>query len=396
MEAHTYIVGASGSGKTTEILSEAPERGFAFLDKHGEAARRLADSRECIYWRPADLSFPVGFNPLENAPPDDRWKVTAAIVSIFSDIWGLGPETPRLLYYLRASVRLLLDTPGTTLLDIRRVLSDEKYRARLLKKCTDRETRQTWDEFDGKDAKQQAQEIGSLQNKVAALADPLPLRYIFGQPTSTLSIAQIITRGMPLILDLSDIGDEPAAILGAVIINAFKQAADAVGIPERPYRLYIDEFQNFGTSIIATILSESRKRGLFLTLAHQFISQLDEEIRDAVLGNCSTIMSFRIGANDAPIIASAIDWHAEDLMSLAVGRARMRTIYRGRPTVAQLVEVELPDLATGWLDRNIAVTQSRYARTREKVEYDLNKPARQEWARKKRKEKPSDGASASY
>jgi len=297
---HEYIIGASGSGKSTYILSEA-DGAFAFMDKHGQAARQLADSRECIYWRPADLSHCVGFNPLENVPPDERWKVTADIVSVFSDIWGLGTETPRLLYYLRASVRLLLDNPNTTLLDIRRVLADDTFRTRFLRKCTDRETKQTWIEFDAKDARQQAQEIGSLQNKVAALADPLPLRYIFGQPTSTLSLKRCIERGTSLIVDLSDLGDEPAAILGAVIINAFKQAADAVGDPARPYRLYIDEFQNFGTSIISTILSESRKRGLFLTLAHQFISQLDEEIQDAVLGNCSTIISFRVGPNDAPI-----------------------------------------------------------------------------------------------
>jgi hypothetical protein len=132
------------------------------------------------------------------------------------------------------------------------VLADDKYRARLLRKCTDKETRQTWTEFEAKDARQQAQEIGSLQNKVAALADPLPLRYVLGQPTSTIDFEKVIKLGTVFIIDLSDLGDEPAAILGAIIINAFKQAADAVGDYARPYRLYIDEFQNFGTSIIST------------------------------------------------------------------------------------------------------------------------------------------------
>ena len=303
---HTYIIGASGSGKSTHMLSEA-DGAFAFIDKHGQAARQLADSRECIYWRPADLTHPVGFNPLENVPPDERWKVTADIVSVFSDIWKLGPETPRLLYYLRASVRLLLDNPNTTLLDIRRVLADDKIRARLLRKCTDKETRQTWTEFEAKDARQQAQEIGSLQNKVAALADPLPLRYVLGQPTSTIDFQKIIERGTVLIVDLSDLGDEPDAILGAIIINAFKQAADAVGDPQRPYRLYIDEFQNFGTSIVSTILSESRKRGLFLTLAHQFISQARRGDTGRRAGQLLDYHFIRVGPNDVPIIGKAIN-----------------------------------------------------------------------------------------
>jgi hypothetical protein len=389
---HSYIIGASGSGKTTYLLSELPERSFAFIDKHGQAARQIADSRPCMYWRPADLTYPVGFNPLEDVSRDHRWKVTADIVSVFSDIWKLGPETPRLLYYLRASVRLLLDTNGTTLLDIRRVLSDATYRQRLLRKSTDTETRQTWIEFEAKDKKQQATELASLQNKVAALADPLPLRYVLGQPTSTIDFEKLISRGIPLAVDLSDLGDEPAAILGAIIINAFKQAADRVGIPERPYRLYIDEFQNFGTSIISTILSESRKRGLFLTLAHQFISQLAQEIQDAVLGNCSTIVSFRVGADDAPIIGKAIDWHPQNLQDLGIGVARMRTIVRGKPTNAMLLETEVPDLATGHLGNNIAITATRYARARSKVEDILNKPAREKWTQRQRQAEPASAA----
>lgn len=293
---HSYVIGATRSGKTNFLLSTVEEH-FAFIDKHGQAARQLADAFPCIYWRPADLSHIVSLNPLQNVPPDERWRVTANIVSVFSDIWKLGPETPRLLYYLRASVRLLLDTPRCTLLHLRPILTDENYRARLLRRCKDFETRQTWLEFNTKKEQQQAIEISSLQNKVAALADPLPLRYILAQPTSTISIEKIIRSGQNLVLDLSDLGDEPAAILGAIVINQFKQAAQTV---QKPYDLYIDEFQNFGTSIISTILSESGKFGLQLTLAHQFISQLGDEIRDAVLGNCSTIVSFRVGTKDAP------------------------------------------------------------------------------------------------
>jgi hypothetical protein len=154
--------------------------------------------------------FPSG---AQGVHPDQRWKITADIVSIFSDIWKLGQEPPRLLYYLRAALRLLLNTPNTTLLDVRRVLADVSYRNGLLRACGDPETRQTWKEFSGKKEQQQAMEIGSLQNKIAALADPLPLRYILGQPSSTLSITNLLLKGDNLVVDLSDIGDEPAALI---------------------------------------------------------------------------------------------------------------------------------------------------------------------------------------
>ena len=137
---------------------------------------------------------------------------------------------------------------------------------------------------------------------------------------------------------------------------------------QKPYDLYIDEFQNFGTSIISTILSESGKFGLQLTLAHQFISQLDPEIRDAVLGNCSTIVSFRVGAEDAPTIAKALDWDAQDLQDLPLGRARMRTLYKGGPTSALLMETEKVELPTGHLAANIRHTRASASRPRRLVD----------------------------
>jgi len=199
-------------------------------------------------------------------------------VSVFSEIWDLGEHTPRLTYYLRATVRLLLDTHGTTLLDIRRVLSDASFRRGLLRKCKDAETRQTWREFEEKDARQQAQEIGSLQNKVAALADAFPLRLILGQQTSTIKIRKIVDRGTVMVCDLSGIGEEPARLLGAFLVSSFAQAAEARSDTDeeerRDYTLYIDEFQNFASLAFAKILSEARKWRLSIVLAHQFIGQI--------------------------------------------------------------------------------------------------------------------------
>jgi hypothetical protein len=241
------------------------------------------------------------------------------------------------------------------------------YLGLILKRCSDHETRQTWAEFNAKDHRTQIQEIGSLQNKVAALADPLPLRLILGQSTSTMDFTKLLHNGTPLVVDLSDLGTEPAALLGAIIINTLKQAAEQSKNP-KPYRLFIDEFQTFGTGIIATILAESGKHELWLTLAHQFISQLGDKTRDAVLGNCSTIVSFRVGPNDAPIISDAIDWNADDLQDLGRGQARWRTLLHGKPTSVQLLQTEKARLATGYLAGNIRNTAANYARPRALVE----------------------------
>lgn len=366
---HTYIIGATRSGKSNHMLSMPDGRSFAFIDKHGEAARQLGDAYPCIYWEPARTSYVISLNPLQDVHRDERWKKTADLVSIFSDIWKLGPETPRLLYYLRASLRILLDTQGTSLIDIRRTLADDAYRRRLLSRCTDAETKQTWLEYEAKKEQQQAQEIASLQNKVAALAAPDPLRFILGQPTSTINIARVMKSGVPLIVDLSGMGDEPAALLGAIIINEIKQAAETVRVP---FDLYIDEFQNFGTTIISTILSESGKFGLNLVLAHQFLSQLDPEIQDAVLGNCSTIVSFRIGPDDAQKVAAAIDIGPQALMDLGRGRAYFRTLGTYGPTSALYLETEKTELPTGYLQSSITNTQKKYSRPRKLAEALMN------------------------
>ena len=350
-------------------------RGFCYLDKHGDSAKRIADGspQPIIYWRPATLSHVIGLNPLQNVAPDDRWKVTANIVSVFSDIWSLGEQTPRLTYYLRAAVRLLLETHGTTLLDIRRVLSDPAFRRRLLKACRDSETRQTWHEFEAKDARQQAQEIGSLQNKVAALADALPLRLILGQKTSTISIRKIIDRGTIMACDLSGLGDEPARLLGALLISSFAQAAESrseiAEAERRDYTLYVDEFQNFASLAFAKILSEARKWHISIVLCHQFVGQISEKgLHEAVLGNCGTLVSFRVGAEDAPRLARALDAPESALAELPRGNAYVRTLRDGQPMFAVPMSVEMATLRTGRLEAMTAYTNANFARPRKLAE----------------------------
>ena len=387
---HAYALGGTGSGKTTwlESLMSADlsaRRGFCYIDKHGDSAKRIADGSPLpiIYWRPATLSHVIGLNPLYNVPPDERWKVTANVVGVFSDIWGLGEQTPRLIYFLRAAVRLLLDTHGSTLLDIRRVLSDAAFRHKLLKTCKDAETRQTWREFEAKDPRQQAQEIGSLQNKVAALADALPLRLVLGQKTSTIDIRRIIDRGTVMVCDLSGLGDEPARLLGALLVSSFAQAAEAraeiAEADRRDYTLYIDEFQNFASLAFAKVLSEARKWHLSIVLCHQFVGQVAERgLHEAVLGNCGTLVSFRVGAEDAPLMARALDAPASELATLSRGHAFVRTLRDGQPTVARPMAIERAALGTGRLASAIANTRANFSRSRELAE-KRDRPPQHQW-----------------
>ncbi len=388
---HVYAIGGTGAGKTTWLESLmaadlAAGRPFCYLDKHGDSAKRIADHspQPLLYWRPADLSHVVGLNPLDNVAPDERWRVTANIVSVFSDIWDLGEHTPRLTYYLRAAVRLLLDTPETTLLDIRRVLSDPVYRVRLYRRCRDEQTRMTWREFEAKPETQKAQEIGSLQNKIAALADALPLRLVIGQPTSTIRIRKIIDRGTSMVCDLSGLGDEPARLLGALIVSQFAQAAesraDVAEAARRDYTLIIDEFQNFASLAFAKILSEARKWRLAVVLAHQFIGQIaGTRLHEAVLGNCGTIVSFRLGAEDAPVIGRAIGAPAEALTSLTRGHAYVRTLIDGQPTNAYPMAIRPASLATGKLARAVGHTSAHFARPRKLAE-QRKRPKRIHWS----------------
>ena len=281
-------------------------------------------------------------------------------------------------------MRLLLDTHGTTLLDIRRVLSDDAFRRRLLRKCRDAETRQTWREFEEKDARQQAQEIGSVQNKVAALADALPLRLVLGQQTSTISMRRIIDRGTVMVCDLSGMGEEPARLLGALLVSSIAQAAEArADIDERTrrdYTLYIDEFQNFASLAFAKILSEARKWHLSIVLAHQFIGQISEKgLHEAVLGNCGTLVAFRVGAEDSPCLALALDAPASELATLSRGCAYVRTLRDGQPTVARPMEIEMPTLGTGRLAAAIANTRANFSRPRRLAE-KRDASQRQHWS----------------
>ena len=241
LRRHLYIIGKTGTGKSTLLYNlmradlEAG-RGFALLDPHGDLALAVADatpawriSHGVIYLDPADLEYPVGFNPLHKVVPDKRPLVAAHMVAAFQHIWG-SSWGPRLEYILTNSLRLLLDAPGSTLLGLPRLLTNEKYRSGLLAHSRDPVVRAFWqDEFASYSDRFATEAIAPIQNKVGTLLSPPAIRNMLGQVRSTIDIRSIMDRGQVLIVNLSKgrLGEAPTHLLGAFFATAFAQAAEA-------------------------------------------------------------------------------------------------------------------------------------------------------------------------
>ena len=228
---HCYIIGATGSGKSNQLdllMKEdlANGEGFCFIDWHGSEARRLADhaDRPLIYVRPAQSKeHIVGISPMVNRSLDDRWAVDA-ICSGFADIWDLGEHTPRLMNNLSSALFLLLEDPDATLLGIRRVFTNDEYRARLLKKCKDPVIREIWEGYDQRDWKERLREVDLVLNKADALAKPLPLRYALS--FRSLNIKRIMDKRQVLLVDLSGMGSEARRHYAALLISQFRLNVD--------------------------------------------------------------------------------------------------------------------------------------------------------------------------
>jgi len=383
---HLYLIGKTGTGKSTllfNLMNADAEsgRGFALLDPHGDLAVAIADSlpperNDVIYIDPADLAFAAGFNPLHAVAPDQRALVTAHIVAAFRHIWG-NSWGPRLEYILTEALRLLLDTPGTTLLGLPRLLVDDGYRERLLKQARDSLVRTFWQsEFANYPERLKAEAVAPLQNKIGTLLSAPAIRNMLGQPRSTLNLSRIMDRGQMLIVNLAKgrLGEAPAHLLGALLVTGFAQAAAArANQPEqerRDFTLYADEFQNFATDSFAGILSEARKYRLSLVLAHQFLGQLPLLLRQAVFGNAGSMVVFRVGAEDAPLLAAELGLaNAQAVIDTGNFKAWTKLMRDGQPLDAHVLATfpSEPGI-TGRFAAVRARSRARHCRPREAVE----------------------------
>ncbi len=390
---HVYIIGQTGAGKSglLELFALSDifhNQGYAIIDPHGDFAinnmKFIPGSRlnDVVYFNPADTAYPLGFNPLEVTNPNQKTNISSEVIGVlkrmFGDSWG-----PRLEYILRYTILALLDRPETTMLDITRMLTDKTFRKETLGYCRDTVVLQFWNvEFASWNDKFVAEAVAPVLNKVGAFtANPI-IRNIIGQPKSTFNIRQIMDEGKILIVNLSKglIGEDNAAILGSFLVTKIQLAAmSRSDIPDirdrRPFYLYVDEFQNFATDSFATILSEARKYGLNLTVANQYISQMNETVRDAVFGNVGTMISFRVSADDAPILAKQFEpnFEAVDLLQMHNRNFVINMVIGGEKTPAFSARtLELPPSQADNTLHIIEHSRRMYSRSREDVEKEIN------------------------
>lgn len=390
---HVYIIGQTGAGKSGLLelfaLSDIFHgQGYAIIDPHGDFAinnmKFIPGGRmkDVVYFNPADTAFPLGFNPLEVTNPNQKTNISSEVIGVlkrmFGESWG-----PRLEYILRYTILALLDRPETTMLDITRMLTDKKFRKETLSYCTDTVVLQFWNvEFASWTDKFQAEAIAPVLNKVGAFTANPVIRNIIGQPKSTFNIRQIMDEGKILIVNLSKglIGEDNASILGAFLVTKIQLAAmSRSDIPDikdrRPFYLYVDEFQNFATDSFATILSEARKYGLNLTVANQYISQMSDTVRDAVFGNVGTMISFRVSADDSPILAKQFEpqFEPNDLLQMHNRNFVINMVINGEKAPAFSARtLNLPPAQTDNTKLIIENTRAIYSQPREAIEQSIN------------------------
>ena len=389
---HIYIIGQTGAGKSglLELFALSDiyhKQGYAIIDPHGDfavnnmhfiPADRIDD---VVYFNPADTAYPLGFNPMEVYDPNQKNNISSEIIGVlkrmFGDSWG-----PRLEYILRYTILALLDRPDTTMLDITRMLTDKKFRKETLEYCTDSVVLNFWNiEFASWNDKFQAEAVAPVLNKVGAFtANPI-IRNIIGQPKSTFNIRQIMDEGKILIVNLSKglIGEDNAGILGSFLVTKIQLAAmsrsDIERIEDRrPFYLYVDEFQNFATDSFATILSEARKYGLNLTVANQYVSQMQDTVRDAVFGNVGTMISFRVSADDAPLLGKQFEpqFEPNDLLQMHNRNFIINMVIKGEKSPAfSATTLTIPPSQTNFMQHIVDSSRRKYARDRESVEREI-------------------------
>lgn len=315
---HIYIIGKTGTGKTTLIANMAIAdmrngEGVGIIDPHGDLCDIILDYipshrlNDVVYLDPSDIDHTFYLNALELKQTDLTHKnlVTSGIVSIFNKLYAFS-WGPRLEYILRNAVATLVETPGTTLVQLPDLLSNDVFRAKIVEKLTDPVLKNFWlYEFNKADPRTRSEWISPILNKVGQFVSSPIIRTIIGNPHSTVDLERIMNEGKIVILNLAQgkIGEDNATLLGAMFITKMQlYAMNRAHIPEeqrRDFYLFVDEFQNFATDSFAKILSEARKYRLDLTVANQYIGQVPEELQKAIFGNVGTLISFVVGAADA-------------------------------------------------------------------------------------------------
>jgi hypothetical protein len=385
---HMYVVGKTGMGKTTMMENMVLHdiyagHGVGVVDPHGDFAEKIIDYipanriNDVVYFNPADVDFPIGFNILEVTTEEQKYLVAAGLMAVFKKIW-VDMWSSRMEYILNNTLLALLDYPGSTLLGINRMLSDKEYRKKVVRASKDPVIKSFWQtEFASYNERYAQEAVAPIQNKIGQFLSASVIRNMVAQVKSTINIRELMDNKKIFIMNLSKgrIGEDNSRLLGGILINQIQLAAmERVDMPEKDRKdffLYVDEFQNFATPSFANILSEARKYRLSLIMAHQYVAQLDEIVADAVFGNVGTIVAFRVGGADAEVLVKEFTptFMEEDIVNLAKYHIFLKLMIDG---VASLPfsAVTMPPIGspTGSTEKVTRVSRERYAKKRSVIE----------------------------
>ncbi len=388
---HMYLIGKTGVGKSVLISNMALSdiyagHGCCVVDPHGDLIETILQAipshriNDVILFDPSDRDFPIGFNLLEQVDEDLKGIVASGFVGIFKKIFGFS-WGPRLEHILRNTVLALLDNENQTMLGIPKMLTDKRYRQEIVSNVRDPVIRDFWvNEFEQYDTKFRTEAVSPILNKVGQFLSTTTIRNIVGQVKSTVDMREVMDNRKILLINLTRgrIGEDNSALLGSMLVTKIQLSAmSRADIPEDQrvdFFLYVDEFQNFATESFAVILSEARKYRLNLVIAHQYIAQLPEEVRDSAFGNVGTIIAFRVGAADAAFMVKEFEpvFTENDLVNLEKYHIYIKLMINGVASPA-FSAITLPptEMTTDSREKIVVLAHAAYAKPRTSVEREI-------------------------
>lgn len=392
---HMYVIGKTGMGKSTMLENLAIQdiqngEGLAFIDPHGGTAEKLLEyvpehrKKDVVYFAPFDLENPIAFNVMEDVGYDKRHLVTSGLMATFKKIWQ-DAWSARMEYILTNTLLALLEYPDATLLGVNRMYTDKVFRAKVVDNIKDPVVKEFWTkEFAGYTDRFTQEATPAIQNKIGQFTSNPLIRNIIGQPKSSFDIRTLMDERKILIINLSKglVGEVNMRLLGSMLTTRLFLAAmsRADQGPENIKKLpdfyfYVDEFQNFANDTFAEILSEARKYKLNLTIAHQYVEQMEEQVRAAVFGNVGTTVAFRVGPFDAEVLETIFmpEFEKEDLVNLGFAQVYMTLMIDGvgsRPFSALTIPpIEPP--ARSYKDEVVEWSKKLYGGVRADIEKKL-------------------------
>jgi energy-coupling factor transporter ATP-binding protein EcfA2 len=394
---HVYVLGKTGMGKSTLLENMAVQdiksgEGICFIDPHGKTADLLMEYvpkervNDVIYIAPFDTEYPISFNVLESVDPDKRHLVVSGLMSTFKKIWE-DAWSARMEYILTNTLLALLEAPGSTLLGVNRMLSDKDYRREIVSHIKDPSVKAFWTkEFASYTERMALEAVPAIQNKVGQFtANPL-IRNMIGQPHSSFDFREAMDKRKIILINLSKgkIGDENMKLLGGLLVTKIYLAAmSRSDVHDRAMKLlpnfylFVDEFQNFANASFADILSEARKYKLNLTIAHQYVEQMDEVVRPAVFGNVGTMIIFRVGATDAEALENEFtpQFEIEDLVNLGFAQIYLKLMIDGltSPPFSAVTLPPIPHPDSSYVQEIVAASRKQFSRPRADVEAEVVK-----------------------